>query len=876
MRRRTLVLLAAALVTVVGGLTATTVLAQGGGTSDVTTAGYNNLRDNWDPNEPTLNATTVTSKTFVRLFTTAVKGQVYAQPLVYGGTVIATTEQAYAYGLNATTGAIEWTDHFGTPFAASSIGCSDLTPYVGSTATPVIDPSTGVVYITTRLEVGGKGLANAHWYLQAVSASTGQEQPGFPVEITGTPSNTPGVPFNDNYAMQRPALLLLDGVVYMAFASDCDDTPYRGIVVGVDESSGAITTMWSDESGVGTDENSQAGIWQGGGGLVSTADHQIILATGNGVSSTPAPADQPPPTLSESVVQLTVNGDGSLTPTSFFSPTDAPDLDANDEDLGSGGPVALPPAYFGTASHPNLLVESGKDGRVFLLDADDLGGSGQGPGGTDDTLETFGPDVGVWGHPAVYGGEGGWVYYLESGGGGYLRALSYGTDADGNPTLSEGGTSQGTFGYTSGSPLVTSNGTTPGSGLVWVVYCAGPGGGLAQLRAYSAVPVNGTLKEVWHSAIGTASKFSTPTASNGVVYVGTRLGRIIAFGLKGSTPVEAAATNLGSVPVGHTATVTVPATITQNLTVTGPVTTDGVEQTGGPATPPATVPAASTAGPTTIPPAGSGPVAPGVVKATGPPTGTRLRAGATVSIRVTFRPNAAGPVDAELSIPTSAGVRTVSLSGYGTAPGLSVSTPPLDFGTLRTGAGGKTDAVTFTNTDTVPERVTAETRPGAPYRVKGLPPVGFVLAPERSVTATVTFDPTAAGSFPSALSLTTDHGGTTLPVSGSAATGTAHLVVTPSTVDAGSVPVGRSVTVSFDVANQGTVALRITRAIAPLGAFTSPDPMPEGIAIDPGGVLHESVTFRPTAPGPASGRYVFNTDDGQGEVVVDLVGTGVG
>lgn len=876
MGRRAWLVLAAGLVTVVAGLTTTTVLALGGTTANVTTAGYNNLRDDWDPNEPTLDAATVTSKTFVRLFTTPLHGQVYAQPLVYNGTVIATTEQAYAYGINATTGAIEWTDHFGTPFASATIGCSDLTPYVGSTATPVIDPSTGIVYDTTRLEVGGKGLAHAHWYLQAVSAATGQEQPGFPVEITGTPSNTPGVPFNDAYAMQRPGLLLLDGVIYMGFASDCDDPPYRGIVVGVDETSGQITTMWSDESGVGTDENSMAGIWQSGGGLVSTADHQIILATGNGVSSTPAPADQPPATLSESVVQLTVNGDGSLTPTSFFSPTNAPDLDANDEDLGSGGPVALPPAYFGTAAHPDLLVQSGKDGRVFLLDANDLGGSGQGPGGTDDSLETFGPDVGQWGHPAVYGGEGGWVYILESGGGGYLRALQYGTDANGNPTLSQGGTSEGTFGYTSGSPLVTSDGTTPGSGLVWVVYCAGPGGGDAQLRAYSAIPVNGTLQEVWHSAIGTASKFSTPTASNGIVYVGTRLGRLIAYGLKSTTPVEAAATNLGSVPVGHSTTVTVPATVTENLTVTGPVSTDGVEQTGGSTASEATVPAASTAGPTTIPPAGSGPLPPGVVQATGPSPGTRLRAGSTLSVRVTFRPNAPGPVDAELSIPTSAGVRTVSLTGYGTAPGLSVSTPPLAFGALETGAGGKTEAVTFTNTDAGAERITAESRPTGPFQVHGLPPVGFVLGPQRSVTATVTFDPSVAGSYRSDLSLTTGQGGIDLPVTGSAATGTARLVVTPSTVDAGSVAVGRSVTVGFDVANQGTVALRITRSIAPLGAFTSTDPIPEGTALDPGGVLHETVTFHPTAAGPATGRFVFNTDDGQGEVTVDLTGTGVG
>ena len=107
------------------------------------------------------------------------------------------------------------------------------------------------------------------WYLQAVSASTGKEAAGFPVAVSGTPYNTPGVAFNQSYALQRTALLLLDGTVYMAFASDCDITPYRGIVVGVGTTSHKVTTMWSDESGIGTDKDSKAGIWQSGGGLVS-------------------------------------------------------------------------------------------------------------------------------------------------------------------------------------------------------------------------------------------------------------------------------------------------------------------------------------------------------------------------------------------------------------------------------------------------------------------------------------------------------------------------------------------------------------------------------------------------------------------------------
>ncbi len=406
--RRSFVI-AAGLAVAVGGLATTTVAALASSTPNVTTGDYDNLRTDWDPNEPALDPSVVQSASFGQLFSAAVAGSVYAQPLVLNGTVILTTEKAKAYGINATTGAIEWSRSFGSLFAAATIGCSDLTPYIGSTSTPVIDSSTGTVYLTTRLETGSGGLADAHWFLQALSATTGREVRGFPVEITGTPYNTPGVPFDDAYAMQRPGLLLLKGVVYIGFASDCDLTPYRGIVVGVSTTTRAITTMWSDESGVGTDENSQAGIWQSGAGLVADGENKIILATGNGVSSVPAPSDDPPATLSESVVGLTVGSTGQLEATQFFSPNNAPTLDLNDEDLGAGGPLALPAAYFGTPSHPNLVVQVGKDGRIFLLGANDMGGSGQGPGGSDAPLQMVGPFDGVWGHPAAYGGQGGWV-----------------------------------------------------------------------------------------------------------------------------------------------------------------------------------------------------------------------------------------------------------------------------------------------------------------------------------------------------------------------------------------------------------------------------------------------------------------------------------
>ncbi len=863
------------------GLWATVAIAKSASTPNVDMGAYNTLRDNWDPSEPALSPTDVQSSSFGQLFSTKLTGSVYAQPLVVNGTVIVTTEAAMAYGINATTGAIKWTRSFGSPFLSSTINCSDLSPDIGSTATPVVDPATGTVYITTRLETGSGGLAGAEWYLQAISSSTGKEVAGYPVEITGTPYNTPGVAFNQAYALQRTGLLLLGNTVYMAFASDCDVTPYRGIVVGVSTKTHTISTMWSDESGVGTDQDSQAGIWQSGAGLVSDKAKTIILTSGNGVSPQPAASNHPPATLSESVISLAVKAHGKIVPTQFFAPSNAANLDANDEDLGAGGPIVLPTPEFGVHAHKHLLVQVGKDGRIFLIDADHMGGFKQGAGGTDAVLQTLGPFGGVWGQPAAYGGQGGWVYVLESGGG-VLRALSYGVNGSGVPQLTSAATA-GNFGYTSGSPMVTSDGTASGSAVVWAVFTNGGAGAGGELQAYNAVPSGGTLSLLWSAPIGTASKFTVPTAYDGRVYVGDRSGRLYAFGSSAAAPIQAAPVDFGSVPVGSSRTLTVSLGAPQGVTLAGPVTAVGHESTDGPlpsgtgsaaTTTSTTVPTGLTAGPAVPPPAQTTPLPGNVFSVQQPAVGTHLAAGSTTRLRVTFSPRQAGPVVAVLSIPTNEGTRTVSISGYGTAPGLIVSAQPLDFGSVDTGAGGKALSITFANSWDRPETLSPFALPGAPYAVSGVPAAGTVLAPQQSVTVSVRFDPATAGSYPSTLRIASDNGSAVLPITGTAVTGIARLAVSRSTIDLGAVPLGRSSSATFEVGNSGTVALVVTRSIAPSGSFTAPVPVPEGTTIDPGTYLDQTVIFRPTALGPAVGRYAFNSNDGKGAVTVTLLGTG--
>ncbi|GHI10443.1 hypothetical protein AQI88_30765 [Streptomyces cellostaticus] len=495
------------------------------------TISVNNKRTGWDPNEPNLSPSKVSSSTFGRRWSTPVNGSVLAQPLVTDKNVVVATENNYVYGIDAITGKTKWTRQLGPAWPTSAVSCQDPAPRTGITSTPVYDQSTNTVYLANKVN-DGPDVQHPSWYFHAMSASTGLERGGWPVKIQGTPTNSPGHPFNSFTAAQRPGLLLLNGTVYAGFASHCDKGPFVGQVAGVKVSTRSLK-LWSTEAGSSTQE---AGIWQSGGGLVSDGSGRIFFTTGNGsgtgASPGRGPGNQPKGHFGESVVRLGVNSDGSLSARDFFSPTNNQTLDQGDTDLGSGGPVALPDS-FGTTAHPHLLVQVGKDGRVFLLDRDNLGGMGQGPNGTDKPVSMTGPFQGVWGHPAVYGGGNGYVYTVASSGNGFapLRALKFGVDSAGVPRLTSIGTSKEGFGYASGSPAVTSNGTVSGSALIWVVWSGtSPGGVGGELRVYDAVPVNGTMHLRRSFPIGTASKFMVPATDRGRVYVATRDGHLVAFG----------------------------------------------------------------------------------------------------------------------------------------------------------------------------------------------------------------------------------------------------------------------------------------------------------------------------------------------------------
>ena len=802
--------------------------------ADEVTASQDQFRTGWDRSEPGLTGSAVASSNFGQLFATPVNGQVYAQPLVIGNTIVVSTENDYAYGLDAATGAIKWTRNLGPAWPVSTIGCADVTPNLGNTSTGVYDPAGGFVYLTTKVNDGADA-QHPNWYLHAMNPTTGAERSGWPVRIVGTPANDPAHPFQAEVVNQRPGLLLMNGAVYLAFGSQCDYGKYVGMVVGINTTTQAIN-MWSDESGPST---WGAGIWQGGGGLVSDGSGRIFLSTGNGVTAPNAPGSSPPPQLSQSVVRLGVDANGGLAAKDFFSPANAATLDVNDQDLGSGGPVALPSPYFGTAAHPNLLVEIGKEGKLFLLDRDHLGGKAQGSGGTDDVIQALGPYHGVWGHPAAYGGEGGYVYVVQNSSS--MLAFKYGTDGSGNPSLSLAGNSAELFGYTAGSPIVTSNGVNPGSALVWAVNVDYATGANAKLCAYNAVPVNNRLTLVRCFPIGTGVKFATPASSGGRIYVGTRDGRVYGFGQPAASALTATQTSFGNVPVGQTGTATVTATATRPVTITAIS-----------AAPP------FSAAPPTLP--------------------VSLSAGQSITVPVSFAPAVAGSATGilQLSINDAGGTGTfgAALQGYGVKPGFGAFPDTVDFGDIAVGAN-ETLSTTFVNTGTADETVTATTGPAGPFSAGALPAVGTVVAPGQSVAVPVTFAPSTQGSYTSSVTLTGTNGTATVTLLGHGVAGTRQLSITPGSIAFGNVSVGGSATRTLTVANTGNLNVTVTKAAPPALPFVVNTPLPEGQVLSPGDEVTIQVTFAPSAVGSFSSLYVITADDGLGPHNISVTGTAV-
>ena len=821
----------------------------------VVTAGHDAARTAWYPDQPSLTASLVAGGTFGQLFSRSITGQDLAQPLVSNGVLFVATEDDWIYGLDPETGAVRWSRNVGTPWNSNDIGCADL-GHVGVTGTPVIDDAgTGTAYFAAKSYATGSS-GPARYDFHGIDLATGQERPGFPVHIAGQAQNGPTYGFDASHELQRPGLLLLGGVVYAAFGAHCDRSPYQGWVAGVTTgSSPHLSAMWVDQGATG---RNGGGIWQSGGGLVSDGPGRIFVATGNGWvldrNASAIPGTSVPDRLGESIVRLQVRPDGTLAPADFFQPYNGADLDGWDADVSSGGPVALPSPFGDGTSTPHLLLEVGKQGRIYLVNRDALGGFKNGTGGGDGVVAAINGNEGVWARPGVWPGDGGYVWLPTASGGssaggssGHLVVYKSTTVA-GLPSLARVASSSDVWPYSSSGPVITSSGTNAGSGIVWAVRSTGTSGANSQLLAFAAVPnTNGTLHQLFVSGTFVSTHFNPPgVGPNGRIYVGTGDGRLLAFGAPIDVPLVSDGATFGRQTVGTTST---PKTI--QITASAPVTITAMRTSTSEFT----------------------------IGAPSPALPASLAAGGTLSVPVTFTPSGTGARAASLNVTTGAGTVQFPLTGTGQrrSAHLSISRNLLDFGGLPVG-GDATQSFTLTNDGGKLLTFSSITLPGPPFAVTGAPRPGDTLAAGAQITVNVDFAPTTTGSFSDQIDAQAGGaGGGTVGLTGSAATA-GLLSISRLRVRYGQVGVGSSATASFTVRNDGGSSITITKSKPPvLGPFSATSTLDEGTLLTAGQSRTLTVRFTPTTLGKQSDGWVLNANDssGSGERTVRFIGNGV-
>jgi fibronectin type 3 domain-containing protein len=542
----------------------------------------------------------VNSTDFGKLFATTVDGQVYAEPLYVENVNITTganqgshnvvfvaTEHDSLYAIDANSGVVLWqvalltAEHGGTVSSVPSslVNSSDLSPEIGITATPVIDLTTNTIFVEAKEEEIASDGTHVEHHLYAINIDSGAINnkvliadsigdnvvSGPAVAGNGAGSSGGVVKFDALRQLDRPALTLVNGTIYMAFASHGDNGPYHGWILGYSESSLAQTAVFNVNPN-GSDD----GIWQSGGNLAYetvNGNTYLYFETGNGTFDTTLTQSPFNPNLmipsqgdyGDSFVKVEIDGSTPVSGTfnatnningwgmhvvDYFTPMNEGNLSAGDTDLGSGAPILLP-ASAGSAAHPNLLVGAGKEGRIYLIDRDDMGGyhgdaAGDGNSGTDDVVQETAPGAvnASFDTPTYFNGV---LYYV----GAYGDEARTFTISDAVMSSTSVTQSADSYGFPGSTATISTN-PSGGNAIVWDI--AGPG--TNQLRAYNAS--DGYSDEIYTSAqaansrdsLGSAVKFTVPTVADGEVFVGTSNSLVVYGLLQQSTSAPAAPSNL--------------------------------------------------------------------------------------------------------------------------------------------------------------------------------------------------------------------------------------------------------------------------------------------------------------------------------------------
>jgi len=493
------------------------------GQASVLTGRNDVSRDGLFGTETTLTTANVNKGTFGSLFSCNVDGYVSAQPLYVPAVTIAgathnvvyvATEHDSVFAFDADNmdcAAPLWQESL-IPSGSTTVpvnvqGCAGVNGLteIGVLGTPVIDPTSGTLYVVAKSTLTNTDKTN--FWLHALDITSGAEKFGGPTNIQASVQSINGtLNFNPLSQMQRPALLLSNGTVFIGFGSNGCDLKDHGWLMAYNAGS------LQDREGVfnaSPDVSAGDAIWMSGGGPVADSNGYIYLVTANGDFDINTGGSD----YGDSVVKLQLTSNG-LSVADYFTPFDQENMEANDLDLGSGGVMLLPPQ---SGTYQNLLIAGGKTGTIYVINEQDLGqydidgeNNNQIPQSIANALLQEYGTAAYWNNM---------VYFSAHDD--FLKAFSVT-----NGVLSTAPVAQSTAHYVVvGVPVISANANT--NGIVWVVRFVKSNGNEG-LYAYNATATGALLPELYDTnlnssrdGLGGTAHFATPIIANGKVYVGT-------------------------------------------------------------------------------------------------------------------------------------------------------------------------------------------------------------------------------------------------------------------------------------------------------------------------------------------------------------------
>ncbi|HLH10122.1 MAG TPA: hypothetical protein VKW78_23000 [Terriglobales bacterium] len=501
------------------------------GATDVLTYHNDVARTGQNLAETVLTISNVNSSTFGKVGFLDVDGKVDGEPLYASGVTIsgtkhnvvfAVTEHDSVYAFDPDSGTQLWhVSVLGSGETTSDDhGCSQITPEIGITSTPVIDRTQGTNGAIYVVAMSKDGSGHYHQRLHALDLTTGAELFGGPTEIQasypGNGANSSGgkVIFDPGQYAERAGLLLINGNVYLGWTSHCDQDPYTGWLMAYSESTLAQTSVLNL-----TPNGSEGSIWMSGTAMAADSSGNIYFLDANGSFDTTLNANGFPTQCDFGNSFMKVATSGGLSVADYFAVSTTVAESNADEDLGSGGALVLPDLTDASGQVHHLAVGAGKDQNIYVVSRDNMGKFN--PSSNNIYQEITGQLSGSeFAMPTYFNGV---IYYGAVGDN--VKAFPI---ANARLATSPSSQTSGSFTYPGSTPSVSANGTS--NGIVWAVENSSP----AVLHAYNAADLS---KELYNSNqagtrdnFGPGNKFITPMIANGKVFVGTQNGVAI-FGL---------------------------------------------------------------------------------------------------------------------------------------------------------------------------------------------------------------------------------------------------------------------------------------------------------------------------------------------------------